>query len=216
MLLFDNHGSLTIHDLVMLHLLVELALALVQLLEGFLEDQLVAIRGILEHSLLLVVVGFIFFLLAVFHLVEFVLDLLTELIFVDVFTLGIKVKPVHVGAHGVVAELLNEVLDVLEQKTEILSLLDLRSLMLILAPVVSSKVRFTGINQVELDIEVEVVQVIFLRVDQFALEVDEVVLGVEEFFALVMDVHGKLVITVGSLCQILDVPALMEAETDGD
>jgi len=60
---------------------------------------------------------------------------------------------------------------------------------LLLALVVHLEVLVASINQVELDVQIEVVKIIFLRVDQIALVVDEVVLCVEDLLVLVMDIE---------------------------
>ena len=61
--------------------------------------------------------------------------------------------------------------------------------MLLLALVVHLEVLVASINQVELDVQIEVVKIIFLRVDQIALVVDEVVFSVEDLLVLVVDVE---------------------------
>lgn len=44
--------------------------------------------------------------------------------------------------------------------------------------------------------------------------VDEVILGVEELLTFVVDVEGQLVVAIGAFLELLDVPALVQAEAD--
>lgn len=61
--------------------------------------------------------------------------------------------------------------------------------MLLLAFVVHSQVSVTSIDKICLDIEVEVVQIVLLAVNQLRLVINEVILFIEQFLVLMVQVQ---------------------------
>ena len=176
------------HHLIIHQLLVHLVLARDDLLVHLVEQFLVTIRGVLEHLGLLALVSVILLLLMLLKCVHLVFDLLSQLGIIDL-TLSLKVEPCHARGHSIIANLLDEVFNLLEECLDLLSLANLVHLVLLLALVVRLQVFFAGFDQVKLDVQVEVVKIIFLTIDQIALVIDEVVSVDEVLITVVMDVH---------------------------
>ena len=82
---------------------------------------------------------------------QFILDLLSELIVVDL-SLLVQVEPAHVRSHGAVAHLLDQILDFLEEALDLVALANLVVLMLLLALVERFQVFVAGVDKVELDV----------------------------------------------------------------
>lgn len=129
---------------------------------------------------------------------QFVFNLLLEFFVIDL-TLSLQVEPVHVGTHRAVTDLLDQVFNLLEKALDVIASFDLVILVHLLSLGVHVQVLFTSVNQVELNVKVEVIKVVFLRVNQLTLVVDEVVLGVEELLTFVMDVQWELIVTVSTI-----------------
>ena len=119
---------------------------------------------------------------------QFLLDLLGEFGAIDL-TLVLKIKPRHAGCHRTIANLLDHILDLFQELGHIGSLLHFGVLVLLLAFVVHSQVSVTSIDKICLDIEVEVVQIVLFTVDQVRLVINEVILLVEKFLVLMMQVQ---------------------------
>ena len=86
--------------------------------------------------------------------------------------------------------------------------------MLHLAAVIHLQVVVSSIDQIELNIQVELVKIILLAVNKIALEVDEVIVALKQILVLVVHIHGELEVTVGLHVNLVDIPALVQAESD--
>jgi len=110
--------------------------------------------------------------------------------------------------------LLDKIFDFFKETFDIISFANFLVLVLLFPLVICLKVLFTSVNQVELNVEIEVVEVIFLRVDKFAFVVNEIVLSVEKLLAFMMNVERQLLVTVSAFIQFTHVPTLVQAEAD--
>lgn len=153
---FRGHLADGIQELILIHLLVELIDANADLFEGIAKDLLITLGCVLEQVFLLLLVGIILFLLTRIEQVQLLLDLLLEFLIIDIDLL-VQVQPRHIGGHGTVADLLDQVFDLLQQGHDIVTFVYFVLLMPLFAFVIHLKVLLSGINQVELNVEVEIV-----------------------------------------------------------